>query len=66
MKYLSLRKLLIAVFLLFQMNSYLFAQPGGPGGGPTGTPIDGGSLFLLGAGAAYVVKRFWKRANRQE
>lgn len=50
-------KILAALALTFTCVSVILAQsPGGPPP-PVAGPIDGGALLLLGAGAAYGVKR---------
>lgn len=58
-------KILSLVALLFTNATILLAGPGGPP--PAGVPIDGGALLLLGAGAAYGIKRIKdSKAKTQE
>lgn len=50
-------KILASLALTFVSVSVLLAQgPGGPPP-PVATPIDGGALLLLGAGAVYGAKK---------
>jgi hypothetical protein len=66
------KKIKLVAFLSFFLFSSitLFSQgPGDPGGGPgggdppvgTGVPLDGGSIALLVAGAAYGMKSLRKK-----
>ncbi len=68
----KLFKILWIVFIIVLNATSIFAQPGGPGGLPSGppvgggagVPIDGGILtFLLGAGIAYLVGKNKKKNN---
>jgi hypothetical protein len=69
-KIITKRELLIVLLIAFSMIT-LYAQPGDPGGAPTGgdpvvstVPLDGGALELLMAGLAIIgfkkIKKWFK------
>ena len=71
MKTILIKTALITIFYLFILSTEM-AGPGGPGGGPGtnppvggNTPLDGGAIFLLIAGAAYGIKQI-KNSRKQK
>jgi hypothetical protein len=66
------KQILVFLFLMF-FSALIYAQPGLPGGDPsgepggpvgTGVPLDGGSLLMLIAGVAYGAKELKKTGKR--
>jgi len=58
------QSILLVLLVLLKAN-FVFAQdPGGPSGGSTDAPIDGGLSILIAAGIGYGAKKLNKRMHK--